>query len=507
MNTQLNNRMMTNFKQEQTYEQFNSKQLNDSLKLLAKTEEFVIPREPSLNFSMTELPIQNPTTKPIQNNNSIDFTINNTNTNTNNTLQSFSEFVIPREPALNFGMSDLLIRNPTAKPIQNNNHLDYSTQLNLPDNNKNIRPNNTVISTNDIIEPINKFQGVATPHIPYDEYKKPTAYFDNFNDNGRSDIIREYIVHINSIDRDVLRYPTPFNYLVKCAPLPGDPNASLPRIFSNIRYIKIEIAVLPLKYYLKRIDISNNTIIDSPDYLPINIKNRFSTTLPDNNDIIEENDINWVIIYAKSYTNLTNDKYQTEFNKYNNKKIITYTQQLIDYATIMTVCYECIYDIDTNTYITYKYEITNVSLDNEKYTILYLNDINDISNYSTDKSLAGAFNVLYPDIMECNYLYIDCNYVEKIYKYSNLGNLEKMELRIANSMGKQLTTNLIAQDDKLSNFDFTTCTCTLDLDGNNIRDYKCICSYIRHPRYIRHQNNFMFKIGIIETDMNIRAFN
>jgi hypothetical protein len=138
---------------------------------------------------------------------------------------------------------------------------------------------------------------------------------------------------------------------------------------------------------------------------------------------------------------------------------------------------------------------------------MYLNDINDVSNFSTDNKLSNAFNVLYPDLIECNSLYVDCNYVEKIYKYSNLGNLDRMLLNLTNSMGKQLTTNIIAQDDKLSNIDYTVCTCTTDINGNLVRDYKCICSYIRHPRYINHQVHFMFKFGIIETDMNIRAFN
>ena len=171
----------------------------------------------------------------------------------------------------------------------------------------------------------------------------------------------------------------------------------------------------------------------------------------------------------------------------------------------MTECYECIYS--NNTYTTYKFVVSNIAIAHDKYIIMYLNDINDVSNFSTDKILSNAFNVLYPDILYGNTLYVDCNYVEKIYKYSNLGNIERMLINLTNSLGKQLTTNIIAQDDRLSNFDSTLCTCTTDLNGNIIKDYKCVCTYIRHPRYTSFQVNFMFKFGIIETDMNIRAFN
>ena len=521
------NRMMSNYNENPSYTQFDSKQLDNSLQLLSATDNLIIQpasginlpsfdkfipdREPSLNFGMNGLPIQNPTTQPNQNNNFIDFSTQIPSIDHN--IPSFSEFVIHREPALEFGMSGLPIQNPTTQPYQNNNQLDLLTQIKIPNTLKNTNPSIRMISSNDIGEPINKFQGVAQPQIPYNEYTKPTAYFNNFHDNGRSDIIREYVTHINSIDRDIIRYPSPFNFLVRCAPLANDTNAAISRTFENIRYIKIETAILPLKYYLNQTNISTNTELDSPDYLPSVIKNLFSTTLPiPNTQIIDNIDTNiiWVIIYAKDYVNIqyTNTNiYSDEYAKYKGNIIISYTQLIPDYATRMTICYECIYNPTMNTYTTYKYKLSNISLANDKYTIMYLNDINDVSNFSTDKILSNAFNVLYPDLIECNSLYIDCNYVEKIYKYSNLGNLERMLINLTNSMGKQLTTNLIAQDDKLSNFDSTICTCTVDSNGSIIRDYKCICSYIRHPRYIYHQVNFMFKFGIIETDMDIRAFN
>ncbi len=523
----LYNRIMVNYNENPTFTQFNSNsnQLNNSLQLLSNTADLIIQphnlptfdnfipdREPSLNFSMSKLNIENPTTLPNQTNNQLDLLINKQSIK--HDIPSFSEFVIKRDPALDFGIHGLPIQNPTTLPKQNNNQLDLSTQLEIPNTLKNTNPSTKMISTNDITEPLNKYQGISQPHIPYEEYTKPTAYFNNFHNNGRSEIIKEYITHINSIDRDIIKYPSPFNFLVRCAPLANDLNASISRTFENIRYIKLETAILPLKYYLNQTNITSNTIIDTPNYLPLVIKNLFNSPLVEPNTVIIDNlentDLKWIIIYAKSYVNLqyTNTNiYSEEYNKYKDNIVISYTQLIPDYATKMSICYECIYNPSTNTYTTFKYELSNLSIADDKYTIMYLNDINDVSNYSTNKILSNAFNVLYPDLIECNSLYIDCNYVEKIYKYSSLGNVERMLINLTNSMGKQLTTNIIAQDNKLSNFDSTICTCSINSNGSIIRDYKCICSYIRHPRYISHQVNFMFKFGIIETDMNIRAFN
>ena len=483
------NRSMINYNDNPTFTQFNSNQLNDSLQLLSDTDTSLFGNFSEI--SIEPLQLQNPTTKPILNNNNLDFTTQKPQISTTSNIPSFSDFVIERDPSLEVGLHSLSLQNPTTKPILNNNHLDFSNQLELPNIHKSTLPSNKIISDNKI-DPINRFQGISAPQISYDEYKKPTAYFNNFLDNGKSDIIREYITHINSIDRDVIKYPSPFNFLVKCAPLSGDKDASISRRFENIRYIKMETAVLPVKYYILRSDISTNTITSSPDYLPISIQNLFNRELPKTNTQITDNNIIWVIIYAETNAN---------------SKIIVYTQLITDISMNMETCYECIYSINNSTYTIYKYVLSNRSIGDDKYTILYLNDINDISNFSTNKNLANAFNILYPDLIQANSLYVDCSYVEKIYKYSNLGNIEKILINLTDSLGKQLTTNLIAQDDRLSNFDSITCTCTTDSNGNINRDYKCICTYFRHPRYTKFQVNLTFKFGIIETDMNIRAFN
>jgi len=415
-------------------------------------------------------------------------TLNNMQSNTINEnpnypvrqVPGFDEFIQHRNPSLNVGMSALPVPNPTILPNQLQNSLDLlaqTNQLSISNMNKrsNMLDNSKIINSNEIDEQYEKIQGIADPFTPYNQFENPSAYFNNFNGEGRSDIIREYICHINSIDRDINKYPNPFNFLVKFAPGPTDTGASISRNFENIRYVKVETAVLPRKYFVIKTKLNYN----DPEI--VNLFNIFN--LPSSNQIIDNK---FVIIYSSSNS-------------------INYTDYNSDIAIPVLICYECINN--NGIYTTYKYEMSNMSLENDKYSILYLNDINDVSQFSTDLALSKAFNVLYPDAVYGDSLYIDCRYADKIYKYSNLGNMTRMMLRITNSMGKDLTTNLIAQDFDVPSINSTTCTCITDNYGNISRDYTCICNYIRHPRYVKNQLDLMFKFGIVETDFDIRAFN
>ena len=412
-------------------------------------------------------------------------------------IPNYTQFVPPRDPALEVGMSALPIKNMTILPNQIHNSLDLlkqTDQLNVSNFNKNSNyvTESKIINSNDVAERIENFQGVAQPFIPYPDHDKPNALLNNFINDGRLDLIKEYICHINSINRDVKKYPNPFNFLVQFNPsqdsiinnktFTGNKDASISKTFTNIRYIKIETGVLPRKYNLTKKLNTNDPTIET-------LITTSSTPLSDNTLVPSTN---WAIIY----TNYTD-----------NKRIINYTENKNNISDTITIVYESIYTISTGLTITYKYEISPYVLDDDKYSILYINDINDVSQFSTDQNLSQAFNVLYPDTISDNTVYVDCRYVDKIYKFSELGNMTRMLLRLTNSMGKDLTTNIKAQDNNVSTIDDLTCTCTTDSDGNYLRNYKCICSYIRHPRYIKNQLDLMFKLGIVETDFDKRPFN
>jgi hypothetical protein len=426
--------------------------------------------------------------------NVIDFTSPNANQEyQTQQVPPYSSFVNPREPSLNVGMRGLPISNMTVLPNQLNRSLDLLAQTDVlaitnMHKKSNLLDKSNIINTNELDETLDKFQGVAVPHIPYDQYEKPTALFDNFAGEGRKDVIREYICHINSIDRDIKRYPNPFNFLVKCAPLAGETNASISRTFENIRYIKIETAVLPKKYF-----VTKNKINNHPD-----IVNSFINPLPKENTLINISsspNVKFVIIY--SYEDNTSGK-----------QYINYTIYEPDISIPILVCYEAIKDIFSGMITTYQYDMSCLSLENDKYTILYLNDITNISQYSTDQTLSKAFNVLYPDILSGDSIYVDCRYADKLYKFSSLGNLKKMDITLTNSLGKTLSVNVKALDFNVPDINTTSCICKSNMETGNIeRNFRCLCNYIRHPRYIKNQIDLMFKLGVVETDFDKRAFN
>jgi hypothetical protein len=232
-------------------------------------------------------------------------------------ITPFSNFVAHRDPSLNFGMRPGPISNMTVLPNQLHRSLDLlaqTDQLTISSYNKNsnVIQNSSIISDNTITEPIGKFQGINIPYTPYDEHEKPDALFNNFSGNGRTDIIREYICHVNSIDRNIRRYQNQFNFLVKLAPLPGDSDASISRTFFNIRYLRIETAVIPRKYYINKTKIeSNQTIIK---LFPISINDG---NLPSDNSIYNDmfdDSIKWVVIH--SYNSQSSNVQTISYCKY-----------------------------------------------------------------------------------------------------------------------------------------------------------------------------------------------
>jgi hypothetical protein len=407
----------------------------------------------------------------------------------NENIPSFNHFVDNRVQSLNFGLRPGIIRNMTSKESQIDNSLNLLNQtdyLNITSYNKNskLENENNIVSNNKIEDKkdinLNSIQGIATPFIPQDKYENPNAYFDNFNNVGRTEIVKNYICHISSIDRDIVKYPNSFNFLVKFRPNPEDTDANIPRIFNNIRLFRIENISLPRKFYLNKSEIPSLDVI----------KNLFNPILPNTNIVILDNPNNWIIIY--SYTD-------------NDKQIINYTKYEEDISTNIEVAYECIKT--NNTFITYKYTIVNKLLEEEKYVLIYINDINNISENSTNRYLSTAFNVLYPDTIGKYYMYIDCHNADKLYDFSDLGSMNRMLINFKNALGTNLTTNIKAQDYNVPNLNLTTCICSYDDNNNIVRNYSCLCNYIRHPRYCKFQVDLMFKYSIIENNFDKRIFN
>lgn len=126
---------------------------------------------------------------------------------------------------------------------------------------------------------------------------------------------------------------------------------------------------------------------------------------------------------------------------------------------------------------------------------------------ATNQEISRCFSILFPDFVNGDYFYTDTHYVDKIFRFSSLGNLKSLTITLQDSKGKQLQTvvdqSFIDSHVSASN----TCVCQRDANGAVVRDYRCSCNYIRHPFYRKFQNTLMFKIGVVENDIDKGIFN
>ena len=380
-----------------------------------------------------------------------------------------------------------------AKPINTvsnitTNPMDWDLKL-ITDNNlitetddlirelKNKIPSNNIINNNSIN--YSNPQTLSQNYTNWKDFKKPELYYDNLNNNGKTEVITQNVLSFDSIDRNITNYPNPFNYKITFNPSSTNTDAYILKNYKNVKYLSLEYVILPRKFYLLKKEISINDDITQliNNFININqndIYNNFIIpNLNNNNDII--------II----------DKYNT-----NNKNIIVFSK-LLDNFTKMEECWEIELYNDVIK-LTYFY-LSNYLIENDKYLLLNIEEINNNNNYSTNIDIEKSFGILLPNLLNGDYFYLDTKIIEKIYRYSNLGNIEKLTVNILNSKGNKININLDCVDNNVNTP--KNCICNI-----NTRVYNCSCTYIRHILYHKFQNLILFKLGYIEPDIDKRVF-
>jgi hypothetical protein len=100
------------------------------------------------------------------------------------------------------------------------------------------------------------------------DYDKTYDFLEK-NIRGTKEIISEYVIYINSSDRNYEAYPNPFDYRVDFngAPssknengVPNPTNANIAKYLKNIKFINLKTVILPRRYYIinKHIDLIYN---------------------------------------------------------------------------------------------------------------------------------------------------------------------------------------------------------------------------------------------------------
>ena len=134
---------------------------------------------------------------------------------------------------------------------------------------------------------------------------KNDILYNNLEQNILDQQIQEYVIQIDSKDRDTKIYPNPFDMKVSFNPIgdtydkstntiyKGTPKPTIPLDFSNVKYIKLENIILPRNCYLKLDDNDTNELIYDPDkkledqrFLLLNIDEINSNTTFGTNDNI-----------------------------------------------------------------------------------------------------------------------------------------------------------------------------------------------------------------------------
>ena len=365
--------------------------------------------------------------------------------------------------------------NWDLKIITNNDYIMETD--NLINELKNKNPSNTIINNNSIN--YSNPDTITQSYTNWKDFKKPELYYDNLNKDGKTEVITQNILSFDSIDRDSNKYPNPFNYKINFNPSSTNTDAYILKSYKNVRYLSLEYVILPRKSYLLKKNISINNDIT-------NLINNFSNVNQNNvynNFIIPE--------LNNSYDIVIIDKYNI-----NDKQIIVFSK-LLDNFTKMEECWE-IENNNNDIKLTYFY-LSNFSIENDKYLLLNIDEINNNYNYSTNNDIQKSFGILLPNLLNGDYFYLDTKIIEKIYKYSNLGNIDKLTINILNSKGNKININMDTVDYNVKTP--KTCICNI-----SIRYYNCSCTYFRHILYHKFQSLLLFKLGYVEPDIDKRVF-
>ena len=363
--------------------------------------------------------------------------------------------------------------------IINNNDICNNTDKLIKDL-KNKQELNKIINNNVVDYKISN--SLSQPYTKWNDFKKPELYYDNLNNEGKKEIITENILSFDSTDRDINKYPNPFNYRIKFNPSTTNSDAYILKNYKNVKYLSLEYVILPRKSYLLKKDISNtNDNLNDINLLINNFDNLENNQLFNNFHIPELNN-NFDIIIIEKY------------NK--NNKIIVFTKLYSNYDK-MEECWEIEFNIN---YLKLNYfYYSNFMLENDKYLTLKINEITNNYNYSTNHNIQNSFGILLPNLLNGDYFYLDTKIIEKIYKYSDLGNIDLMTIEILNSKGIKININTECIDNNIN----TPKNCICD---NNITYYNCSCFYFRHILYHKFQTLILFKIGYIEADIDKMIF-
>ena len=345
----------------------------------------------------------------------------------------------------------------------------------------------------------NDGDGDGEPSVTIDkDFNVDYLVENNITEKKFDEILQDHYVVVDSIDRNIDKYPNPFSYKVFFNAF-NSIDANITRNFDRVKSVSLESGILPMKYYfLKRavtVSEDDNLKIKSLEDISRNqFFNLMSTDISGSFAIIDVvdviNDSNVVTRHIKFAT-------ETEYPIVIEK--VYETTLTFDIGTVNI-------GINSIQGPIYEYSLQTFNLMEDKYNLLYVDEFSYANEYSTNEAVKESFSIMFPDCKNNNVYYTASKFKDKVYTFNNLGNINKMSISIRDSTGTQLKNSFanyldleVPRDKK--------CTCSIDTDGYFVRDYRCSCSYFRHPYYHHFQNTMIFKIKAYEINIDKKIFN
>jgi hypothetical protein len=355
--------------------------------------------------------------------------------------------------------------------------------------------NSTNLITND-------YEDEIDPTIDKD-YNTDHLIENNITEKKFDEVLQDHYVVVDSIDRNIDKYPNPFSYKVYFNAFDSE-DANITRNFDRVKSVKLESAILPMKYYF----LKRALTVDSEDYDTIKTltdlsRNEFftlsSTDISGSFAVIDVIDTLNDVTFTRRIKFAMETEYPTTIEKVYEYSF-TFTA---DSGGLPTD----VHDSDTvYSANVYEYSLQTFNLMENKYNLLYVDEFSFANEYSTNEAVKKSFSIMFPDCKNNNVYYTTSKFEDKVYKFNNLGNINKMTISIHDPTGLQIKNSFENYLD-LEVPQNKTCTCGTDNNGYFVRDYRCACSYFRHPYYHHFQNTLVFKIQAYEINIDKKIFN
>ena len=354
---------------------------------------------------------------------------------------------------------------------------------------------------------------IHTPYTPLDKFNKPDVLFKNINEKKpQVDVLNEFIVNIDSSNRNITFYPNPFRLRVMFNP--ADPgyttvngakvansaaaDLTIPRAFENIKYLRLETATLP-RYYLLTLTTATSATPGLGDANEQTILAAVITNINTNKATSTYNFAGYINSVGGSYSPPTG--YVTQYVSYTWVSATNINAKFnVVNSSSVSIAYELVFNGTSAQTISKRYIVnTTADLSTDRYLMINIDEITDNTQNSTNGK--NQYNYLYPDYITTNYFYGDNHFVDKIFKNAKLGTIQTLTITLSDSFG-----NLISGGNYIDTTNSTTDMVSTTSTPGVTTVYNDSISYVRHPYYRPFQLTLMFKVGCYETEIDKKIF-